>query len=194
MRDRPSRQSRQTARANTQKPHPKTHTNPPQTHTPKHPNQTKQPPPQTNTPSTTKHPTITQPQKHVLPFLAPFGRRSPDPPILKSGEKGVLARRVRALQPQKHPQNTPTPKTPPTPPNTPQNTQSFECRACAFMLFGRPGGRAARCPDGSAEAAFEAARERPSTLKPRARGLTIFLTRNIRFLHLLGAGAQTPLY
>jgi hypothetical protein len=121
-----------------------------------------------------------------------LGRRSPDPPILKSGEKGVLARRVRALQPQKHPQNTPTPKT--LPQNTPQNTQSFECRACAFMLFGRPGGRAARCPDGSTEAAFEAARERP-TLKPApAVPRTAILTRNIRFLHLLGAGAQTPLY
>ena len=106
-----------------------------------------------------------------IPFLAPLGRRSPDPPILKSGEKGVLARRVRALQPQKHPQNTPTPKTPPQ--NTPQNTQSFECRACAFMLFGRPGGRAARCPDGSTEAAFlkPRGRDQPSNPRPRCRGL-----------------------
>jgi hypothetical protein len=97
-----------------------------------------------------------------------FWEKEPEPPYTKEWGKGGTCTTSTRVATTKTPPKHPNPQN--TPPNTPQNTQSFECRACAFMLFGRPGGRAARCPDGSAEAAFEAARERP-TLKPRARGL-----------------------
>ena len=74
--------------------------------------------------------------RHETYLFCTFWEKEPGPPyILKSGKKGVLARRVRVLQPQKHPQSTPstknthhknTPKAPqpktPTNTNTPQNT------------------------------------------------------------------------
>ena len=104
-----------------------------------------------------------------IPFLAPLGRRSPDPPILKSGEKGVLARRVRALQPQKHPQNTPTPKTPPqTPPKTPRVSNVEPAHSCCSDVL------AAARPDvrmvPQRRLLKPRGRDQPSNPRPRCRG------------------------